>query len=675
MASGPRFPFLSNRSFTMLRDWYRQLIHRKMLGLRVQAAWRRRRAAARGPCFHRLLLEALEARRTPAVHTWIGQGLTPIWSDGNNWSGGVPAGDSSAQLVFANPNWGGGINNFGGLTVARITFNTAGFALQGAPITLKGDTTITGSAGTNVIAFTLDQEPFISGGFAFFDHVFDVPNGGMLRISGQITGHPVLNSVHKTGTGTLVPLPPYPNNNDYGGETLIDAGTFQVDGFAAIPSRSGVTVASNGRLLLTASANIGSLQGPVGAVVTLGGGGAVGLTTGFDNASTTFGGYIASADDSVGHVFKVGSGTWTLNGYGVSTRTFSVNGGSVVDNASIAALSDVNDGSTLAGSGYIGALTVNNGGILNPGAGSFGLRVEGNSTLNAGSHFLAQLNSTSNFSRLRNDGNRLTLSTPTLDVALGFPSAVGDQFSIVYTPLLNGSVTGMFQGLPQNSLFTVGTATFQITYTDTAVILTHVAAPAVAFQVVAPTSATSGTAFDVTVIAVDPYGNTDTNYQGTVTFTTSDTDPGVVLPTDYTFQASDAGMATFAGGATLVTLGDQTITATDTTSGITGTTTVTVAASGSPQVRSPHAGTGRGQFAFLALAPVQAPSSPPVSPAPAHAARATAMVPASRETAQADRFFAETAEKPGRLVLFRWQPDALPDWSAAGLLDRALMSL
>jgi hypothetical protein len=649
----------------MLRDWYRQLIHRKMLGLKVQAAWRRRRAAARGPIFHHLLLEPLEARRTPAVHTWIGQGLTPIWSDANNWSGGVPAGDSSAQLVFANANWGGGINNFGGLTVARITFNTAGCVLQGAPITLKGDTTITGSVGTNVIAFPLDQEPFISGGFTFFDHVFNVPNGGTLRISGQITGHPVLNSVHKTGTGTLVPFPPYPNSNDYGGETLIDAGTFQVDGFAAIPSQSGVTVASNGRLLLTGSANIGSLQGPFGAVVTLGVGGAVGLTTGFDNTSTTFGGVISGS----GAILKTGAGTWTLERGGISgPLTLSVNGGSVVDNSYIGGLLDVNDGGTLAGYGNIGALTVNNGGILNPGWP--GMLLYGNATLNAGSHFLAQLNSTSNFSRLRNVGNRLTLSNPTLDVALGFPSAVGDQFSIVDKPSPNGSVTGMFQGLPQNSLFTVGTATFQITYTDTAVILTHVAAPAVAFQVVAPTSATSGTAFDVTVIAVDPDGNTDTNYQGTVTFTTSDTDPGVVLPADYTFQASDAGMATFASGATLVTLGDQTITATDTSSGITGTTTVTVVASGSPQVHSPRSsGSSFGGFFFPTMSPALAWSSPPGCPTQTDAVMPARTLPGSLAMAGTDRFFAVSSERPDHLILPRLNPATVDGWWEAGFLD------
>jgi len=86
----------------------------------------------------------------------------------------------------------------------------------------------------------------------------------------------------------------------------------------------------------------------------------------------------------------------------------------------------------------------------------------------------------------------------------------------------------------------------------------------------------SGIAFDVTVTAQDPYGNTDTNYTGTVTFSSSDPDPSVVLPPDYPFTASDGGTHAFSGGFTLVTAGDQLITATDTVSGITGNATVTV---------------------------------------------------------------------------------------------------
>jgi hypothetical protein len=99
---------------------------------------------------------------------------------------------------------------------------------------------------------------------------------------------------------------------------------------------------------------------------------------------------------------------------------------------------------------------------------------------------------------------------------------------------------------------------------------------AVYFALAAPANVPPGAPFDLTVTALDPYGNTAVNYQGTVTFSTSDTDSAIVLPADYTFTAADAGVHTFSGGVTLNTPGDQTITATDTASGITRTVTVTV---------------------------------------------------------------------------------------------------
>jgi hypothetical protein len=125
--------------------------------------------------------------------------------------------------------------------------------------------------------------------------------------------------------------------------------------------------------------------------------------------------------------------------------------------------------------------------------------------------------------------------------------------------------------------------------------------PATQFFVAAPPSAPSGTPFDVTVFALDAHGHVATGYAGTVTFSTSDQDPGVVLPADYTFTADDQGAHTFSAGVTLVTPGDQALTATDAQDGtVAGTATVTVT---SPPRSAPGAPAG-GAFADLALAGV-----------------------------------------------------------------------
>jgi hypothetical protein len=131
------------------------------------------------------------------------------------------------------------------------------------------------------------------------------------------------------------------------------------------------------------------------------------------------------------------------------------------------------------------------------------------------------------------------------------------------------------------TLFTAGTQTLAAQDTATSALtgsatVTVVAASASQFLVTGPAAAVSGTAFDVRLVALDPYGNVDMNYAGTMTWTSSDTDPGVVLPPNYTFQPTDNGMVTFSGGVTLITLGNQTLTAADTVSGISGSASVTV---------------------------------------------------------------------------------------------------
>jgi hypothetical protein len=80
----------------------------------------------------------------------------------------------------------------------------------------------------------------------------------------------------------------------------------------------------------------------------------------------------------------------------------------------------------------------------------------------------------------------------------------------------------------------------------------------------------------VTVQAVDIFGQAALGYTGTVTFTTSDTDPAVVLPDAYPFTAADQGTHTFSGAFILVTPGDQTLTATDLAGGFSASLTLAV---------------------------------------------------------------------------------------------------
>jgi hypothetical protein len=95
------------------------------------------------------------------------------------------------------------------------------------------------------------------------------------------------------------------------------------------------------------------------------------------------------------------------------------------------------------------------------------------------------------------------------------------------------------------------------------------------FSVSGPSSVKSGSAFSLTVTALDAYGNVATAYYtGTIKFT--DSVSGATLPANYKFTVTDAGVHTFTG-LKLKTRGKQTITVTDTLTGsILGLLTLTV---------------------------------------------------------------------------------------------------
>src|SRR5439155_23494551 len=120
-----------------------------------------------------------------------------------------------------------------------------------------------------------------------------------------------------------------------------------------------------------------------------------------------------------------------------------------------------------------------------------------------------------------------------------------------------------------------------------------------------PAASTAGNSFSLTVTALDANNVADATYRGTVHFTSSDHGSGVVLPADYTFTDTDAGARLFTNGATLVTAGNQTITATDTANGsVNGAATeaVTAAAATHLTVSAPANATAGTAFTVIVTA-------------------------------------------------------------------------
>jgi hypothetical protein len=108
-----------------------------------------------------------------------------------------------------------------------------------------------------------------------------------------------------------------------------------------------------------------------------------------------------------------------------------------------------------------------------------------------------------------------------------------------------------------------------LTVTQSAISVAPAAASRLAIS--GPTTVTAGAAFSLTVTAFDPYGNRATGYVGTVHFSRPKPRAHVnigkaVLPADYTFTASDAGMHIFTNTVIQSTPVAQSITVADTVS-------------------------------------------------------------------------------------------------------------
>ncbi len=171
----------------------------------------------------------------------------------------------------------------------------------------------------------------------------------------------------------------------------------------------------------------------------------------------------------------------------------------------------------------------------------------------------------------------------TLSCAIGaMASGASTQITYTVTPTAAGGLT--------NTATVAGSSTDPNMSNNSASVTTTVGgAAATHFSVTAPGTATSGTAFSVTVTALDASNAVVTGYTGTVHFTSSD--GAALLPANSTLTN---GVGTFS--VTLKTAGGQTITATDTVTatitGATGTITVTAAAPITLQVKT--AGTAFG---------------------------------------------------------------------------------
>jgi autotransporter-associated beta strand protein len=248
---------------------------------------------------------------------------------------------ASGQLTLLNSETIGGLNgsgnvNLNGNTLTSGAFNdtfhlfsgvisgTGGFVKAGSdPQYLSGDNTYTGltqvQSGSLLLGFggttgSIAGNAQINGGAALF---FNRSNA--YAYAGNISGAGAISHAG-TGTTTLSGI------NTYTGDTVIGNGVLAASGGTAIGDTSAVNVSTSGRFDLLSSETIGSLAGNGNTVLN-----GNTLTTGGNNASTTYSGVMSGA----GGLTKLGTGTFTLSGANAYTGATAINAGTLtVANAS-----------------------------------------------------------------------------------------------------------------------------------------------------------------------------------------------------------------------------------------------------------------------------------------------------------------------------------------------------
>ena len=227
----------------------------------------------------------------------------------------------------------------------------------------------------------------------------------------------------------------------------------------------------------------GTIQSDAGSLTL---GGALALNsyalsvTGAGN--TIFGGAVSGSGSAL---TKGGAGTLTLSGANTYTGATAVNGGYLQVNGSLSSSSAVTvaSGATLEGDGTIGGTATVNGSltpggpvVLTTGALSFGTTGYYDDALyvtSSGTGYGQTVETSASGVNLSN--------SPDLNLRLGFTPAAGAQFTII-KQTGGGSVTGNFNGLPQGSIITVGSQSFQISYVGGSghdIVLTAKSSPSV----------------------------------------------------------------------------------------------------------------------------------------------------------------------------------------------------
>ena len=391
----------------------------------------------------------------------------------NNNTGTITlAKTGSGTVVLSGPN-----TYTGTTTIREGTLELSG----GAAIADAGNVVLSNVAGITLKLNASETVGNLTGGGPLGGTV-DI--GGNTLTVGTTSGVQVLGAAitgtggfTKGGAGELA----LEGTNTFSGQITITNATLAFRGINSENGKPAVQIDSTGFLALGAefagqTATIGALSGSGGVNPQFDA--FVGTKTleVDQSTNTVFSGVMRDTTDTTQRLLaftKTGSGILELSGVNTSTGQTTINNGTLLDSGSLSGSSavTVNSG-TLAGDGPVGAVTLNAGGTVAPGA-SPAILATGNLNFNGGTLAL-ELNGVTagtDYDQLSATGGVAFGANTALTLSLGFDPADGvDIFTIVANDLADSVSTGgglfSFAGNPlsEGELFTAGAQDFTISY-------------------------------------------------------------------------------------------------------------------------------------------------------------------------------------------------------------------
>lgn len=192
----------------LLNSWLKNLTAR--IGRAPARPVRRRHA-------YRIMLEPLESRLAPAIHTWIGPN-GGVWSAATNWAGGFApnAGEVGAQLIFNSDVTS--IGNIAGLVVDSIAFNADHNVILTAPLGLNGVVDFPQIEATSSTAVFSGAAISLIGPST---PALNTGSSGTIMIQSDLTGP---SGIRTIGNGTVI----LQGSATYAGSTNVTSGVLQL---------------------------------------------------------------------------------------------------------------------------------------------------------------------------------------------------------------------------------------------------------------------------------------------------------------------------------------------------------------------------------------------------------------------------------------------------------------